>query len=281
MMKISRQPTKNVTLSTNGDLALYFIGCGSAFAKTLNQNNVLVTKGDDHVLIDCGTKCSQALFDVGVSMAQVENFIITHSHADHIGGLEEVQLFGRYVLQRKPNMVIAPAYEKILWEQSLRGGSELSEKEPLAFRDLWNVIKPKKLKDFPRETFEADIGSINLKLPRTMHFPDSAKSWRGCAWSCAVIVDDRILFTSDTRFDPDLILDYDARFNFDVIYHDCQLFTGGVHASIDEISTLPAHIRSKIVLMHYGDNWRDFRRQASNAGFHSWAKEGHTYSFIA
>ena len=59
-MKISRKPSKP-SLTNKGDLSLYFIGCGSAFAKTLNQNNVLVTKGDAHILIDCGTRCSQAL----------------------------------------------------------------------------------------------------------------------------------------------------------------------------------------------------------------------------
>ena len=142
--------------------------------------------------------CSQALFDAGASIAQIQNYLITHSHADHVGGLEEVQLFARYVRRKKPNMVITRTYEKILWEQSLRGGSELSENEPLGFGDLWNAIRPRKLKGYPRETFEANVGSINIKMPRTMHFPDRAKNWRECAWSCAVIIDDRILFTSDT-----------------------------------------------------------------------------------
>jgi len=278
-MKISRKPATGVPLTTRGDLSLYFIGCGSAFAKTLNQNNLLIAKGDDHLLIDCGTRCSQAVHDAGGSIAQIQNYLITHSHADHVGGLEEVQLFGRYVLQKKPTMVVTRAYEKILWEQSLRGGSELSEKEPMDFRDLWNVIRPTKLKGYPRETFEANVGGINVKMPRTMHFPDSAKSWRGCAWSCAVIIDDRILFTSDTRFDPELLESFDEIFNFEVIFHDCQLFTGGVHASIDELCTLPESLRSRIVLMHYGDNWQNFRKQAKDAGFHSWAKEQHTYTF--
>lgn len=280
-MKISSNPRKQVKLTTAGDLSLYFVGCGSAFAKTLNQNNLLVTKGDDHLLIDCGTTCSQALHKVGVSMAQINNFVITHSHADHIGGLEEVQLFGRYVLQRKPHMVITKTYEKILWEQSLRGGSELSEHTPLKFSDLWQTTRPKKLKGYPRETFAADVGGISVKMPRTLHFPDSAKSWRDCAWSCAVIIDDRVLFTSDTRFDPDLIIKYDEMFNFETIFHDCQMFTGGVHASLEELMTLPEFIKRKIVLMHYGDNWRDFRGRAREGKFHSWAKEGHTYTFAA
>ena len=280
-MKISSRRNTKVRLSNQGDLSLYFIGTGSAFAKTLNQNNLLIVKGNDHLLIDCGTKCSQALHEVGLPVSAVRNFLITHSHADHIGGLEEVQLFGRYVTQQKPTMIINNTYQKILWEQSLRGGSERSESKDLTFTDLWSVKRPQKLKDYPRETWESDIGSINIKMPRTMHFPDSATSWKDSAWSCGVIIDDRILYSSDTRFDRDLIESFDDKFKFDMIFHDCQLFTAGVHASIDELSTLPIRLKRKMILMHYGDNWQDFKKQAKNAGFHSWAKEGRTYSFAS
>ncbi|MBD3647676.1 MAG: MBL fold metallo-hydrolase [Pseudomonadales bacterium] len=280
-MKVSNGTNKKITRTTDGELASHCVGTGSAFAKTLNQNNLLVMKGDDHLLIDCGTKCCQALYDKGLPIGNIRNFLITHSHADHIGGLEEVMLFNRYVLQQKPSIVINQKYQKILWEQSLRGGSEMAESRGLAFKDLWNIIRPKKLKDYPRETWEADIGSINIKMPRTKHIPDDASSWRTSFWSCGVILDERVFFTSDTRFDPDLLESFDAMFDFDIIFHDCQMFTGGVHASIHELATLPAHIKSRIVLMHYGDNWRDFRQQAKEAGFHSWAKEGHTYKFPA
>ena len=280
MMKTSRKLSKPVKLKTNGDLSLYFVGCGSAFAKTLNQNNLLITKGDHHLLVDCGTRCAETLREADLDISKIHNYLITHSHADHIGGLEEVQLFSRYVLGKKPNMIVNKTYEKILWEQSLRGGSELSEKKPLKFRDLWNVQRPKKLVGYPRETSETNVGDINIKMPRTMHFPDSATSWRQCAWSCGVIIDDRIFFTSDTRFDKELIESYDELFNFETIFHDCQLFTGGVHCSIDELCTLPRRIRRKIVLMHYGDNWQDFKQQAKDAEFKSWAKQGHTYTFL-
>ncbi len=112
-----------------------------------------------------------------------------------------------------------------------------------------------------------------------MHFPDSANSWGDCAWSCAVIIEDKIMYTSDTRFDRDLLESFDRKMKFEAIFHDCQLFTGGIHASIDELVTLPSRLKKKIILMHYGDNWRDFHRQAKKAGFHSWAKQGHTYTF--
>ncbi len=278
-MKISSRQIKALTLTNSGALSLYFVGTGSAFTRVLNQNNLLIIKGRDHLLVDCGTKCPQSLYDAGLRLTDVQNYLITHSHADHIGGLEEAQLLGRYVTAQKPTMVINKTYEEILWQQSLRGGSEKSEAIDLTFKDLWNVVRPKRLKNYPRETWEANIGSINVKMPRTKHYPDSAKSWRDSFWSCCVIIDNKILYSSDTRFDPDLLESFDRKFKFETIFHDCQLFTAGIHASIDELSTLPLNLKKKIVLMHYGDNWKEFRAQARDAGFHSWAKQGHTYTF--
>jgi len=278
-MDISLEPVDQVHLTNDGNLEIYFIGAGAAFTKTLNQNNLIVTKGREHLLIDCGTKCSQSLYNVGLPISRIRNFLITHSHADHIGGLEEVQLYGRYVSQIKPRMIITQQYQKILWEQSLRGGSEMSESTPLTFEDLWEPIRPVLVRDAPRETWETTIGDINIKMPRTKHFPDDSPSWKESQWSCGVIIDDRILFTSDTRFDADLLYSFDEQYRFDVIFHDCQLFTGGIHASINELATLSPNIKSRIVLMHYGDDWRNFQKQASDSGFHSWAKQGHRYRF--
>ena len=275
---VSVQDAESIALRNDGHLSLYFVGTGAAFSKTLNQNNLLIVKGDDHLLIDCGSTCTRALHDVGVKVADLQNFLITHSHADHIGGLEEVQLFGRYVNQQKPRMVINEEYQKILWEQSLRGGSEMSEAEPLGFEDLWEVIRPELNTEYGRETWETNVGSINVKMPRTMHYPDSAKSWKDSFWSVGVTIDDRILFTSDTRFDPDLLQEFDEKCHFELIFHDCQLFTGGVHASLNELKTLPLHVKERIVLMHYGDNWRDFEQEALDEGFHSWARQA-TYNF--
>lgn len=279
IMKIA--PINDLTdqLTNEGELSLFFVGAGSAFAKTLNQNNVLIVKGDQHLLIDCGTKCSQALYDYKLPISNIQNFLITHSHADHIGGLEEVQLFGRYVLKSKPNIIITEAYQDILWQQSLRGGSEMSEATPLGFDDLWNIQRPKLMQNAPRETWETRLGDIDIKMPRTMHYPDSAKSWKDSFWSCCVILDENILFTSDTRFDPALITEFDDLYNFDVIFHDCQLFTGGVHASIDELMQLSPAIRAKTILMHYGDTWKSVEQKALDAGFHSWAQQGHRYTF--
>ena len=48
-------------LKNSGRLSVFFIGTGSAFSKRYFQTNVLVVKGEDHLLIDCGTLCPYAL----------------------------------------------------------------------------------------------------------------------------------------------------------------------------------------------------------------------------
>jgi mRNA degradation ribonuclease J1/J2 len=273
---------KPLSFENDGTLSLFFLGVGSAFSKRHYQNNLLIIKGDDHLLVDCGTKTPQALFELGRSVADIRTLLITHSHADHIGGLEEVMLIGRYVTRRKPSIVINPTYQNLLWDMSLRGGSAYNEEHGgniLTFGDMWNIIRPRWLGSYPRETHEVDVGSINLKIFRTMHIPEQPDSWQSSFWSCGLIIDDRVMFTSDTRFDPELIESFSAGFDFETIFHDCQFFTGGVHAGLDELAALPPEIKAKTLLMHYGDNWEDQVGKVDEYGFAGLAKQWHFYDF--
>ncbi len=111
-----------LSLTSKGTTRIFFIGVGSAFGKRLYQNNLVIIKGNDHLLVDCGTRCTQALYELGLKITDFNNFLITHSHADHIGGLEEAALMNRYFARKKPLIVINETYEKILWDMSLRGG---------------------------------------------------------------------------------------------------------------------------------------------------------------
>ncbi len=271
-------------LTTPGFLRLFFVGVGSAFSKKHNQTNLLVLKGQDHLLIDCGTKCPQALWELGLPVTAVQNLLITHSHADHIGGLEEAALMGRYFAKRKPTMIVTDEYKTILWDMSLKGGiafGELVDGRPLGFDDVFEARTPAPHPAVGREAWKAQSGSIGLALFRTKHIPDSASAWRDSFFSLGVVIDSRVLFTSDTRFDPELLLECDGLFPLEAIFHDCQFFTGGVHASLEELKALPAEIKKKTFLTHYGDNWPDFRAKVRRYGFAGMARQGVFYDFHA
>ncbi len=275
-MKPESLDNRKLKLTNDGKLELFFIGVGSAFTKRLFQTNLLIVKGDDHLLIDCGTKCTQALYELGVPATEIRNLLITHSHADHIGGLEEIALMGRYAIRKKPVIVIDKTFQHILWDKSLKGGSAYNEDKGgkgLRFTDYWDIIRPELLDNYPRETFQAKIGNIDIKIMRTRHIPDSSPGWKNAFWSCGVIIDDKILFTSDTMYDEDLIISFDNRFNFEAIFHDAQFFTGGVHASLDELNELPPDIKKKIFITHYGDNWEEYEDKVNQYGFQGLAKQ--------
>lgn len=272
----------SVALVGDGTLTLTFVGAGSAFTKKFFQTNALVVKGNDHILIDCGTRAPEALARIGLSVQDVRNYLITHSHADHVGGLEEVMLVNRYVAHRKPVMIAPEAYRRELWDKSLKGGAAYNERAAgrwLRFSDFWDTIDPAPVAGADRELCEAAIGSIHVAMFRTQHIPDSAADWRSSALSYGVVIDRRVLYTSDTRFDPHMIEFAMARYPIEAVFHDCQLYTGGVHASLDELAALPPGIRAMTRLMHYGDAVDKHVEKAADLGFPGFVEQWRPYRF--
>jgi ribonuclease BN (tRNA processing enzyme) len=281
-MKIRELQKSPLPLSNSGVLSIFALGTGSAFSKKLNQNNFIIIKGKDHVMVDFGTKSSQALFDLGLMSTDIRYFLITHSHADHIGGLEEVMLMGRYVARKKPRIIITSQYQKLLWDFSLKGGAsynEIRDGRTLEFSDLWDVVRPAWLPGYPRETCEVQVGSLNLKLIRTNHYPEQAESWETSYYSVGLLIDDRVLFTGDTKYDPKLLSDFQKRFKIETIFHDVQFFPQGVHAFLEDLGKLPRPTRKKTYLMHYSDNYEQYGDRVKELGFAGFVRQGCFYDF--
>lgn len=269
-------------LTNNGELSITFIGSGSAFSKKFFQNNALVVCGENHTLIDCGSRTPEALALLGLSVTDIEYYLITHSHADHIGGLEEVMLVNRYVAKKRPHLIASSEYGHMLWNQSLKGGAAYNERhdgKPLELSDLWECCEPVAVPDADRDLMRFVLGSLQFDIFRTKHIPDNATSWKTSALSYGVVINKKVAYTSDTRFDPDLISFLTNHYQLDAIFHDCQLFTGGVHASLEELATLPDAVKSKMYLMHYGDMALTQPERATIHGFRGFAQQWHTYSF--
>lgn len=273
---------KSVSLTNKGQLSLFTLGCGSAFSRDLGQNNFIIIKGNDHLMVDCGSRTPVRLTALGLKISDIHNILPTHSHADHIGGLEEVMLTNRYVARQKPNVYIETRYQRLLWNESLKGGAAVNERHNgkyLRFEDFCHPVRPTPRPDLPRDAAEFEVGSLNIKIFRTNHFPEQANSWKTAAYSVGMVIDDRILFTGDTKYDSTLVSDIEAHFDIEWIFQDAQFFTGGIHASIDELTQLPESVRSRMLLMHYGDSWTDKVDYVKSLGFHDFAREYSYYDF--
>lgn len=282
------QPLRGkLQLTNDEELSCFFVGTGSAFSRVNFQNNLLIIKGTDHLLIDCGTSCPYALSTYGENIGNIKNVLVTHSHADHIGGLEEMAFTGMYGTHTKPRMVITDEYKKILWEQSLQGGCGRSDQKPgsaMTFDDYFEQVAPEPIATTPRPLYHAKIGGIDLKIFRTVHIPAESlgtthqTDWKHIFYSVGVLIDERILFTADTVFDKPLLDwllgDYPA---IEAIFHDCQFFASGVHAHYEQLKTLDAATKKKIYLCHYGDNFESYAPK--DDGFAGFARRGTYYTF--
>lgn len=284
---------EKLSLKNDGQLEIVFIGVGSAFAKTMYQNNMIIIKGDSHLLVDFGATGPMALnATCGLDMNDIEAVFPTHSHSDHVGGIEALGQMNMYVgrkFMNKPKlkMLISEEYQRILWDYTLRGGLEYNEEivkgKKMQFNDYYEVIRPQWKSFTPREMFTLDFNlhgtgkpedTIKLEIFRTIHIPEQVNTWEASFVSYGLFIDNRVLFTADTKLDLDLIEMYGEK--AEAIFHDLQFFPGAVHAPIaDYQAKVQNHIKRKTRPMHIADSWRTI----DISDLAGWTKQGCRYIF--
>jgi ribonuclease BN (tRNA processing enzyme) len=256
--------------SING-LVVCPVGTGSAFAKKNFNSSFIIAKGGKTILFDCGATIPLALHMQGIKVTDFDAYYISHAHADHIGGFEETLFSFRYIIKKKPWLIInknTTAYK--YWNTTLRGGLEESESPKLDFDDL---VRFYPLDDYDKNIQKTKIFDIDFEVFQTEHVPATQNSGVKM-YSTGVLLDGNIFISGDSKFTPELFNDYFNKAS--LIFHDCQLFSPGlVHASYDELKTLPTLVRSKMYLYHYQDNYKDFKPEAD--GFRGFAKPWEIY----
>jgi ribonuclease BN (tRNA processing enzyme) len=266
-------------------LTLTFLGTGSAFAKRNFHSNALIEAWqgdpgqqavpDDSLLIDFGGTGPLALYQLmqapgfeylnregAINYPAIHRVFITHTHADHIGGLEEMGLMNTYTYgdasggrHYKPQIISSLSILINLWDQSLKGGMSVMAGRYALLQDYFFILALHP-GEAGRDCFHM------LKHYRFSPFPtDHVQVERKYDWpSYGLFVEDTrtheaAFFSGDTRFDYPAYAPMMERAS--VCFHDVQLFEQAqtVHALLSELRTLPEAVRRKTWLYHYGDDW--------------------------
>ena len=69
-------------------MQLQFVGCGDAFGSGGRFNTCFHLVGrKTNALIDCGATSLVAMNKLAINRNDIDTILLTHFHADHIGGL--------------------------------------------------------------------------------------------------------------------------------------------------------------------------------------------------
>lgn len=215
-------------------LALRFLGVGSAQAVELGSSGaVLERNGSPSLLIDCGPETLTRFLDVyGAAPRAV---YVTHTHMDHVAGLErlfyrayfdpalkgQVRLYAHAALIPHLQSRVAD-YPNVVAE----GGAN--------FWDAFHLIAVSR--GFWHEGMWFDV------FPTRHHAPMT---------SFGVALRGAFVWTGDTRPIPEMLAQHAA--HGEVVAHDCALHGNPSHTGVDDLDReYPPELRDRLMLYHYG-----------------------------
>ena len=251
--------------------SMTFLGVGGGMTPDLGNNNVLVEGADPDavLLLDCGYTTPLKLLELG-RLDEIRHIVITHVHADHVGGLEVMGHQGRFVTKRKPHLYVHASLMDELWEGSLRGGmsrTQTGEGEPavLGLSDFFELHVLSEEEPVLRIT-----GLPPITLRPTLHVKGKP--------AFSVFLGERVYYSSDTQLLPPG--EGPNGTPLEAIFQDCQLIGGksNVHTPLEQLAReLPPERKRLVHLMHYSHGWDAIDARA--LGFAEFVRPLQRYTF--
>jgi len=261
-------------------MKLQFVGAGSAFNYKDGQSNVLVhADSGKKLLIDCGTMCWGFMNKLDLGVNDIDALYVTHLHADHIGGIEELA-FCTYFNPTidRPKLYANSNVMPELWEQCLRGGLESIQGKVVTLTEYFDCHPVPNNDSFSWEgiTF-TPVQSVHIMAGYYIKYSYGLmiREIKMTRDEDTITVDDpMVFFTADTQFCPKQIQDfYNAA---DLIFQDCETapYYSGVHAHYDDLKGLDDETKKKMCLYHYQP---DPEQKPEEDGFMGFAQAGEVF----
>ncbi|MCK6550563.1 MBL fold metallo-hydrolase [Myxococcota bacterium] len=230
--------------ASTGTFTVMALGVGDTFTEKHHTTALLLEADGVRLAIDCPDTYRRVLADASrtsgrsISLADIDQVLITHVHGDHVNGLEGVAFWKHFVEQKKVELVTSPDVRSVLWDQRLRAPMER----------LWDGQRFHTLgfDDYFRFTPLAwgapiTVGPFTITSYRTKHHvPTSAVVVEACGRTLG--------YSADTAFDRELV---DVLSAADLVVHETNY--GPAHTPYEALATLPERIRRKLRLVHYPD----------------------------